>query len=272
MDSLQALILGLIQGLTEFLPISSSGHLTIGKALFGMETGDLSFEVAVHAATVLATIVAFRKEIADLLCGLFKFKYNLQTDYIAKIILSMIPVGIVGIFFKDAVESIFGEGVAVVGIMLAVTAALLCISELTMCAAARRNAGKNVNEGKNIGFKEAFIIGCAQAIAVLPGLSRSGSTIATGLMLGVKKTEVAKFSFLMVMVPILGEAFLDLAGEDVSASAIGTMPLIIGFVTAFVSGYAACRCMISIVRKAHLWGFAIYCALVGSACIISSIL
>lgn len=272
MDSLQALILGLIQGLTEFLPVSSSGHLTIGKALFGMETGDLSFEVAVHAATVLATILAFRKEIAELICGLFKFKYNSQTDYIAKIIVSMIPVGIVGVFFKDAVEAIFGEGVALVGIMLALTAALLCISELSMRAAARRNAGKDANEGRSIGFKEAFIIGCAQAIAVLPGLSRSGSTIATGLILGVKKSEVAKFSFLMVIVPILGEAFLDLVGGDFSASAVGTMPLMIGFVSAFVSGYAACKWMISIVRKAHLWGFAIYCALVGSACIISSIL
>ncbi len=272
MDSLQALILGLIQGLTEFLPVSSSGHLTIGKALFGLETGELSFEVAVHAATVLATIIAFRKEIADLICGLFKFKYNSQTDYIAKIIVSMIPVGIVGVFFKDAVEEVFGEGVAVVGIMLAVTAALLCISELSMRAAARKMGEQKTSEGKEIGFKEALIIGCAQAIAVLPGLSRSGSTIATGLILGVRKSEVAKFSFLMVIVPILGEAFLDLVGGDFSASSVGTMPLAIGFAAAFVSGYAACKWMISIVRKAHLWGFAIYCAIVGSACIISSIL
>lgn len=268
MSEIQAVLLGLLQGLTEFLPVSSSGHLTIAKELFGIETGSLTFEVAVHAATVLATIVAFRKEIADLLCGLFKFRYNEQTDYIAKIVVSMIPVGIVGVFFKDAVEEIFGEGVAIVGLMLLVTASLLCISELSM----RRERCKEEETGKNIGFKEAFIIGCAQAIAVLPGLSRSGSTISTGLMLKVKKSQVAQFSFLMVIVPILGEAFLDLIKGDFANSSIGSLPLILGFVAAFLSGYAACRWMIGIVRRAHLWGFAIYCALAGACCVLSTIL
>ena len=263
MSSIEALILGLVQGLTEFLPVSSSGHLTIAKALFGIETSDLSFEVMVHAATVLSTIVVFRKEILRLLGGLFKFKYNDETKYILMICVSMIPVFIVGVFFKDYVEAIFGSGLTVVGCCLVVTAVLLALSELLP----KRQAG----EGGNVTYKSAFIIGLAQAVAVLPGLSRSGSTIATGLLCGVKKSEVAQFSFLMVLVPILGEAFLDVVGGDAAASSVGGLQLAIGFVAAFVSGLFACKFMISVVRKANLKWFALYCLIVGLACLAGSL-
>ena len=266
MTSLEAILLGLVQGLTEFLPVSSSGHLTICKSLFGIETSNLSFEVAVHAATVLSTVVAFRKEIWDLLKGFFNLQMNPQKDYLFKIAVSMVPIFIVGVFFKDYVEDLFGSGLAVVGFMLVVTSALLALSEVMT----KRQNG----EGKQVGYKEAFIIGLAQACAVLPGLSRSGSTISAGLMLGVKKSEVAKFSFLMVLVPILGEAFLELVGGEFgqSASGISTMPLVWGFATAFLSGLFACNLMINLVKKAKLWGFAVYCAVVGIVCIVSTLL
>ena len=266
MTGIEAALLGLVQGLTEFLPVSSSGHLTICKSLFGIETSNLSFEVAVHAATVLSTIVAFRKEIWDLLKGFFNLKMNPQKDYIFKIGVSMVPIFIVGVFFKDYVEEIFGSGLAVVGFMLVVTASLLALSEVMT----KRQSG----EGKPLGYKEAFIIGLAQACAVLPGLSRSGSTISTGLMLGVKKSEIAKFSFLMVLVPILGEAFLELVGGDFgqAASGIDTLPLVVGFVVAFLSGLFACKLMINLVRSARLWGFAVYCAVAGIICIVSTLL
>lgn len=266
MTGIEAALLGLVQGLTEFLPVSSSGHLTICKSLFGIETSNLSFEVAVHAATVLSTIVAFRKEIWDLLRGFFNLQMNPQKDYIFKIGVSMVPIFIVGVFFKDYVEEIFGSGLAVVGFMLVVTASLLALSEVMT----KRQSG----EGKPLGYKEAFIIGLAQACAVLPGLSRSGSTISTGLMLGVKKSEIAKFSFLMVLVPILGEAFLELVGGDFgqAASGIDTLPLVVGFVVAFLSGLFACKLMINLVRSARLWGFAVYCAVAGIICIVSTLL
>lgn len=281
MSELEAIILGLIQGLTEFLPVSSSGHLTICKNLFGIETANLSFEIAVHAATVLSTIIAFRKEIWDLIVGFFNLKMNPQKEYIFKILVSMIPVFIVGVFFKDFVEALFGSGLAVVGYMLLVTSALLSLSEVLTKKQAERaasissdNQTKGDTEiGKPVGYKEAFIMGLAQAAAVLPGLSRSGSTISTGLMLGIRKSEVAKFSFLMVLIPILGEAFLELIGGEfgASASGIGTLPLILGFVAAFLSGLFACTLMINLVKKARLWGFAIYCALAGLACVISTL-
>jgi undecaprenyl-diphosphatase len=266
MTGIEAALLGLVQGLTEFLPVSSSGHLTICKSLFGIETSNLSFEVAVHAATVLSTIVAFRKEIWDLLKGFFNLQMNPQKDYIFKIGVSMVPIFIVGVFFKDYVEEIFGSGLAVVGFMLVVTASLLALSEVMT----KRQSG----EGKPLGYKEAFIIGLAQACAVLPGLSRSGSTISTGLMLGVKKSEIAKFSFLMVLVPILGEAFMELVGGDFgqAASGIDTLPLVVGFVVAFLSGLFACKLMINLVRSARLWGFAVYCAVAGIICIVSTLL
>lgn len=259
MNSLEALILGLVQGLTEFLPISSSGHLTIGKALFGIETTDLSFEVTVHTATVLATIVVFRKEILKLLEGLFQFRYNSQTKYVCMILVSMIPVFIVGVFFKDYVESIFGSGLAVVGGCLIVTALLLLFSGF-----------HKERQTEEISYKSSFWMGLAQAVAVLPGLSRSGSTIAAGLICGAKRQDVAQFSFLMVLVPILGEAFLDVVGGDLSASSTGFLQLSIGFVAAFISGLFACKFMISLVKRAKLQWFALYCAIVGIVCIIFS--
>lgn len=265
MSSIEAILLGLLQGLTEFLPVSSSGHLTIAKALFGIQTDDLSFEVVVHAATVLATIIVFRKEIWELLCGLFKFRYNSQTRYICLLLVSMIPVFVVGMFFKDQVEAIFGNGLLVVGVALLVTALLLLLSEIVPRSA--KFAGE-----REISYRSAFLIGLAQAVAVIPGLSRSGSTIATGLMCGVRKSEVAQFSFLMVLVPILGEAFLDVVGGDFAASTVGGLQLALGFVAAFVSGLLACRFMVAIVRKARLRWFALYCALVGLACIISKLI
>lgn len=255
----QAVILGLIQGLTEFLPVSSSGHLAIGRDLLGVEAADdLVFEVAVHAATALAIIIVFRKEILRLLGGFFKFKYNEETDYILKIVVSMIPVFIVGVFFKDYVEDLFSS-LIVVGLALVATAALLFLS------------GRYGSVGGEITYGKAFIIGIGQALAVIPGLSRSGTTISTGLLCGVSRETVAQFSFLMVLVPILGEAFLDLIGGDMVSSSIGAAPLAIGFMTAFASGLFACKAMIALVRKARLDWFALYCAVVGAIVIICSL-
>lgn len=275
MSELEAIILGLVQGLTEFLPVSSSGHLTIAKSIFGIETtSNLSFEVAVHAATVLSTIVAFRKEIFELLRGFFNFKMNPQKDYIFKICVSMIPVFIIGMFFKEHVEAIFGEGLVVVGVMLFVTAILLALSEVLSKKQQQKALKENKEAGHEVSYKDAFIIGLAQAFAVLPGLSRSGTTISVGLMCGVKKSSIAQFSFLMVLVPILGEAFLQLIGGEFSAgsSGIGGLSLFLGFVAAFVSGLFACTLMINIVKKAKLWWFSIYCVIAGTLCLISSCL
>lgn len=272
MSWIEAILLGIVQGLTEFLPVSSSGHLAIGKALFGIETADLSFEVIVHAATVLATIVVFWKDILALLQGLFKFKFNAETRYICLILLSMIPVFIVGMFFKDQVESIFGSGLLVVGFALLVTAFLLFLSEtleVRRAVQAGNDGGQAGNGGQKMTWKSALWMGLAQAVAVIPGLSRSGSTIATGLICGVKKEEVTRFSFLMVLIPILGEAFLDVVGGDFVQSSVGILPLILGFLAAFVSGLFACRVMIAIVKKARLRWFALYCAIVGLICIVS---
>ena len=264
MEWFESMLLGLVQGLTEFLPVSSSGHLAIGKALLGVEpSGDLVFEVTVHAATVLATIVVFRKEIWKLLCGLFKWKYNDETDYIAKLCLSMVPVFVVGMFFKDKVEAAFSS-MRVVGLSLLATAILLTLSDwLSGRVAAARTEARN-----GISFWQALVVGVGQACAVLPGLSRSGTTISTGLLCGVKREKMAQFSFLMVLVPILGETFLDLVGGEMSASTVGTLPLLIGFVAAFVSGLFACKVMIALVRKAQLKWFGLYCALVGLAVLI----
>lgn len=264
MSWIEALILGLVQGLTEFLPVSSSGHLTIGSALLGVSGEEnLTFAVAVHAATVLSTIVVLWKEVSILFRGLFSFKWNKETQMVAKILLSMIPVGIVGLFFKDYVEAIFGSGLLIVGCMLLVTAALLAFSYYA-----------KPRPKEEISFKDAFIIGIAQACAVFPGLSRSGSTIATGLLLGDKKEQVAKFSFLMVIIPILGEAFLDLmkGGFSASESGISTVSLLTGFVAAFVSGTIACRWMINLVKKGKLIYFAYYCVVVGLFAIVYSLI
>ena len=259
MDWIQALILGLVQGLTEYLPVSSSGHLTILSTFFGIEGADnLEFTVAVHVATVLSTLVILWKEIDWILMGLFRFKMNDETKYALNILVSMIPVGIVGVFFKDKVEEAFGAGLLIVGVMLIVTSVLLIFSYYA-----------KPRQKEHISLWDAFVIGVAQACAVLPGLSRSGSTIATGLMLGDKKEKLAQFSFLMVIPPILGEALLDtmkmVKGEDVFGSIGITFSLAIGFVAAFLSGCFACKLMINIVKKGKLVYFGIYCAIVGVA-------
>lgn len=253
MDWIEAIILGIIQGLTEFLPVSSSGHLELGKAILGVEAKEsLNFSIVVHGATVLSTIVVFRKEIWELIVGLFKFKWNNETDYIAKIAVSMIPVLIVGVFFKDQVESLFDGNIMFVGIMLIITATLLAFTYYAK------------QRSKDISYKDAFIIGIAQALAVLPGLSRSGSTISTGLLLGNNKEKTAKFSFLMVLVPIIGANLLDiLKGTMTSDTAVAAPELIIGFIAAFISGLLACSWMINIVKKGKLIYFAIYCLIVG---------
>lgn len=262
MTWIEALILGIVQGLTEFLPVSSSGHLTIGSALFGLSGEEnLTFAIAVHAATVLSTIVVLWSEVAYLFKGFFRFKWNEETQIVCKILLSMIPVGLVGVFFKDYVEELFGSGLLLVGCMLLVTAALLAFSYYA-----------KPRQKDNISFKDAFVIGVAQACAVLPGLSRSGSTIATGILLGNKKEQVAKFSFLMVIIPILGEAFLDLmkGGFSPEASGISNMALIVGFLAAFISGAIACKWMINLVKKGKLIYFAYYCVVAGTFAILYS--
>lgn len=259
MSELEAIILGFVQGLTEFLPVSSSGHLTIGKEILGIESSNLTFEVVVHAATVSSTIVVFWKEIVSLIAGFFKFKMNEETQYLLKIGVSMIPVFIIGMFFKEQVEALFGSGLLVVGISLLVTATLLMLTGII-----------KPKEHK-ITYRNALVIGIAQAVAVLPGLSRSGATISTGMMLGVKKEDVARFSFLMVLIPVLGEAFLELISGEFSTAAaeMNTMPLLLGFISAFISGLFACKFMISIVKRAKLKYFAIYCALAGLFCLAS---
>ena len=265
MDWIQALILGLIQGLTEYLPVSSSGHLAIGSYLFGIEGEEnLAFTVAVHVATVLSTFVILWSEIDWIFRGLFKFKLNDETKYFLNIVVSMIPIGIVGVFFKDYVEEVFGSGLLIVGCMLLLTAALLAFSYY---------AKPRIKQ--TITWKDALVIGLAQAAAVMPGLSRSGSTIATGLLLGNKKEMMAQFSFLMVIPPILGEALLDTMKALKGANPFGdisTLALAVGFVAAFVSGCLACKWMINIVKKGKLIYFGIYCAIVGVVTIICSLI
>lgn len=265
MNWFEALVLGLVQGLTEYLPVSSSGHLAIGSHLFGVDGADnLAFTIAVHVATVLSTLVVLWREIDWIFRGLFKCELNAETRYALNIVVSMIPIGIIGVFFKDQVEAVFGSGLLIVGCMLVLTAALLTFSYYA-----------KPRQKEHIGLRDAFIIGLSQACAVLPGLSRSGTTIATGLLLGNKKANMAQFSFLMVIPPILGEALLDTLkmakGEDVFGG-IGTLPLVVGFVAAFVSGCAACKWMINIVKKGKLIYFAIYCAIAGAATVAYSLL
>lgn len=283
MEWFEAILLGLLQGLTEFLPVSSSGHLQIGKELLGIKnSGDLVFEVVVHAATVLSTIVVFRKQIWELLKSLFvkdglfrsiahPSKFNDGTDYVLKILLSMIPVFIVGMFFKDAVEGLFGSSIHVVAGALLVTAALLLLSDnagkifgrcCRRCKCAEADAVSDKGRRNGISYWQAFVVGLGQAIAVIPGLSRSGTTIATGLLCGVKRDVVAQFSFLMVLIPILGEAFLEIIGGDMASSTVGALPLVLGFISAFVAGLFACKVMIALVKKTKLGWFALYCAVV----------
>ena len=268
METFEALILGLLQGLTEYLPVSSSGHLAIGSHILGIEAEEnLMFTVAVHVATVLSTLVVLGGEIIRLVRGTFGpfnagasglARLNADQRYMLNILVSMIPIFVVGIFFKDTVERIFGQGLLVVGCCLLVTAGLLAYSYLS-----------KPRQKESISLVDAFIIGVAQAVAVLPGLSRSGSTIATGLILGNNKAHMAQFSFLMVIPPILGEALLDTikAAKEGFSAAFGdlsVMALVVGFVAAFVSGIAACKWMIGIVRRGKLIYFAYYCVAVGA--------
>ncbi len=264
MNWIQALILGLIQGLTEYLPVSSSGHLAIGQALFGLQDGEsnLAFTVLLHVATVLSTVVILWSEIVWLFKDLFKFKWNEGTKYIVNILISMIPVAIVGFFFKDKIEAVFGSGLLIVGIMLLVTASLLAFSYFA-----------KPRQKENISPVHAFIIGIAQACAVMPGLSRSGSTIATGLLLGNKKEKLAQFSFLMVIPPILGEALLDIkdmieVGFGEAMGGLSPVAAIVGFLSAFIAGCFACKWMINLVKKGKLIWFAVYCVIVGVVAII----
>lgn len=256
MEWFEALILGLVQGLTEYLPVSSSGHLAIGAELFGINGAEnLTFTIVVHVATVLSTIVILWKEIAWLVKGVFKFQMNDEMRYMFNVVVSMIPVGIVGVFFRDYVEEIFGSGLGIVGAMLLCTAMLLAFPYYA-----------KPRQKETISLRDAFIIGLAQACAVMPGLSRSGSTIATGLLLGNKKESLAQFSFIMVIPPILGEALLDIIKSIndgvVLDGNISMLSLIVGFFAAFFSGCIACKWMINIVKKGKLIYFAVYCAIV----------
>ena len=253
MDTLQAIILGIVQGLTEFLPVSSSGHLQLANEILGTDLSpdsNLTFSLTLHAATVLSTIVILWAEIWKLLKGIFSRTFTAEQAYVLKIVISMIPVGIVGLFFKDYIEAAFSS-IAVVGVMLLITAALLSFAYYA-----------KPRQKEELSYRDAFIIGLAQAVAVLPGLSRSGSTIATGLLLGNKKESVAHFSFLMVLPPILGNALLDCLKGDFGGG-VETLPLVAGFVAAFVTGCIACKWMIDIVKRGKLIWFAIYCAVAG---------
>jgi undecaprenyl-diphosphatase len=264
MEWWQAILLGIVQGLTEFLPVSSSGHLLIFKELLGADAeGFLDFTVTVHFATVLATLVVFWGAIWKLLKGFFQFKYNDETDYVCKILVSLIPVALVGFLLKDQVDALFSGALWQVGVGLCITACLLLFSD---------NAGKRfrvpvAKDSRNgISYWQAFVVGLAQAFAVIPGVSRSGSTIATGLLTGVKRQEMAQFSFLMVLIPIIGEQSLDLlkvaTGQETFGNGVGSLALCLGFIAAFISGLFACKWMISIVKKAKLSWFALYCLLV----------
>ena len=253
MTVFEAFLLGLVQGLTEFLPVSSSGHLELGKVILNIQTDDnLVFPVLVHFATVLSIIVVLRKDILDILKNLFKFEMNASTKLVLQILVSAIPVAIIGLFFKDQVDALFEGDLILVGSMLLITALILTLPTLVKKSGGRMSIGK------------ALIIGISQAVAVLPGISRSGATISTGLALGIDREKTATFAFLMVIPPILGAAVLEL--KDFSASTVSSqewLPLLVGFLAAFVSGLLACRWMIGLVKKGKLVYFSIYCLLVG---------
>ena len=253
MNEFQALLLGILQGLTEFLPVSSSGHLEIGNALLGVKTtNNLLFTVTVHVATVLSTIVVFRKDILKLIKDLLVFEWNDSTIYISKLVFSAVPVLVLGVFFKEEIEQLFIGNLILVGSMLLLTSLLLGLTHFAKKA-----------DGELTYFK-VFVIGIAQAMAVVPGISRSGATIATGLLLKTNKNEIARFSFLMVLIPILGAAFLDItSGEVTSNENVGIVPLLVGFLAAFISGLLACSWMIKIIKRGNLIYFSIYCLLIG---------
>jgi undecaprenyl-diphosphatase len=257
MTWIEAFIMGILQGLTEFLPVSSSGHLEIGKVILNIEAQEnLTFAIVVHAATVLSIIVVFFSDIRELIAGLLKFQWNESTIYSARILVSMIPVAIVGLFFMSEVESVYTGNLVFVGSMLLITASILLLTYFAK------------SHNREVNYRDAFIIGIAQAVAVLPGISRSGVTIGTGLLLGVKKEHVTRFSFLMVLIPIAGAAFIDLIRtHEPDEITIGFFPLMVGFLAAFLSGLFACRVMLEVVRKGKLVYFAIYCILVASIAI-----
>lgn len=275
MDTLQALILGIVQGLAEYLPISSSGHLEICQDLLGLDLSGskaLEFDLMLHVATVLSTLVILWKEFVPLCKSFFTLQNDDNTRYVLKILVSCIPIAIVGLCFKNVIEGFFGSNLLIVGICLCVTAFLLSFTYL-------KRTDPHTAEPyvpRPIGWWDAFIIGCAQAVAVLPGLSRSGTTIATGILLGDRKEDVAKFSFFMVIIPILGEALLDIkdmlkpAAEAAESDSVGLMPMLVGFIAAFIVGCLACKWMLKIVKEGKLVWFAIYCMIVGSVCILLS--
>lgn len=262
MEIIDAIILGIVQGLTEFLPVSSSGHLELGSAILGdqkIPEESLMFTVVLHFATALATILVFRKDIAVILEGLLKFKWNEETRFSTKILLSMIPAVIVGLFFEDQLEQLFGGKVVFVGYMLLITAVLLFLAD------------KAKNTGKAVGFPNAIIIGLSQAVAMLPGISRSGATISTSVLLGIDKNKAARFSFLMVVPLIFGKIAKDIMDGALTYNGDSFGYLSAGFIAAFISGYFACTWMISLVRKSKLTYFAIYCTIVGLLAIISGL-
>ena len=258
MDSFDAFILGVIQGLTEFLPVSSSGHLELGKAILGdtsVPEESLLFTVVVHFATALSTIVIFRKDIVEILKGLFSFKWNKETHFSAKIVISMLPAVIVGLFFEEQLEALFGGNILLVGCMLIITAALLYLAD------------KAKDTHKNVSFSNAFIIGISQAVAMLPGISRSGATISTSVLLGNDKSKAARFSFLMVIPLIFGKIAKDIMGGALNTEVSNISALVIGFFAAFIAGLLACTWMIKLVKKSKLSWFAIYCLIVGATAI-----
>lgn len=276
MDWINALIMGIVQGLAEYLPISSSGHLEICRDLLNLDLSgaeSLEFDVMLHVATVLSTIVVLWREFVPLCTSFFTFKGDRNFYYVINILVSCIPVAVVGLFFKETIEGFFGGGLGVVGICLCVTALLLTFSYFFRTRNVERHTNIKSYRGREITMLDAFIIGCAQAVAVLPGLSRSGTTIATGILLGDRREQVAQFSFLMVIIPILGEALLGvkdmLSGEAAMGNSIDWLPLIVGFLASFVVGCIACKWMLEIVKKGKLVWFAVYCLIVGVICIVT---
>jgi undecaprenyl-diphosphatase len=258
MDILEAIILGIIQGLTEFLPVSSSGHLELAKAILGdtsVPEESLTFTVVLHFATALSTLVIFRKEIVEIFKGLLQFQWNDEFKFSLKIIISMFPAVIVGLLFEEELESFFGGKILLVGCMLLLTALLLLLAD------------KAKNTKKKVSFSNAVLIGISQAIAMLPGISRSGATISTSVLLGVDRTRAAKFSFLMVVPLIFGKIGKDLLSGDLNFQSSEMIPISAGFIAAFLAGLLACKWMISLVKKSKLSYFSIYCTIVGSIAI-----
>jgi undecaprenyl-diphosphatase len=262
MDIIEAIILGIIQGLTEFLPVSSSGHLELAKAILGdtsVPEESLTFTVVLHFATALSTLVIFRKEVGEILKGLFQFKWNEEFQFSLKIVISMIPAVIIGLFFEDQLESLFGGKILFVGFMLLITALLLLLAD------------RAKNTSKNVSFSNSLVIGISQAIAMLPGISRSGATISTSVLLGIDRTKAAKFSFLMVVPLIFGKIAKDVLGGDINFQSSEIIPMSAGFIAAFVAGLLACQWMIALVKRSKLSYFSIYCAVVGAIAIIYSL-